>query len=64
MTTEQADNHWRKALIAEVAAMFYCEGASPYSLSLDGTMGPLTKDETDAVIAEADKLNERLAVKL
>ena len=47
------ENRWRQALVNEVVATFECEGCDPFALRTDGTIPPLTKVETDAVIIEA-----------
>lgn len=51
-------NKWRQALIEEIAAMFACEGRlHPYSWNgKEERIEPLTKEETVAVLAEADEL--------
>lgn len=50
-------NKWRQALINEIAAMFACEGRpEPYSMINGERIEPLTKEETAAVLAEADAL--------
>lgn len=50
-------NKWRQALINEIAAMFACEGRpEPYSMINGERIEPLTKEETAAVLAEADEL--------
>lgn len=47
---------WRDALINEIASMYACEGSPhPYSLTLQGTIEPLSKYETALVIEEAEK---------
>lgn len=54
-------NQWRQALINELAAMFACEGCPhPYSWNhVEDRIEPLTKEETAAVLAEADALNKQ-----